>query len=129
MYTSASEACEQGWKNLKKSAYNGKLSDSQAIFHQGLCDIYLDSDIVASLPVQNSNGKNDFPLHTLTRPDGTLTTFFEKQGEWVTTTHAPLRLKQKGEQWQVTSVNDSTETYNKKVSSFAWPIHKDKPPA
>ncbi len=97
LYDKAENACTQGWNTIKATAYNGKLKDSQAIYHQGLCDIYLDSDIVASLPIQNSQGKTDFPLHTLKRPDGTLTTFFEKQGEWHTTTHAPLRLKQNGD--------------------------------
>ncbi len=90
-FKGASEACTTGWDSIKSTAYNGKLEDAQAIFHQGLCDLYLDSEIVASLPVRSQGEKADFPLHSLTRPDGTSYTFFQKDKAWVTTTATPLQ--------------------------------------
>ena len=64
----AEKACRDGWKQIKADAYHGKLVKAQAIFHKGLCDLYLDSKIVASLPVRYAGGHNPFDLHTLSRP-------------------------------------------------------------
>jgi len=69
-YSKADQACTDGWNTIKAEAYNGKLVNAQPIFHEGLCDLYLDSEIVASLPVRYTTENNPFPLHSLTRPDG-----------------------------------------------------------
>ena len=112
-FTDAKQACSDGWEQIKAEAYNGKLVNAQPIFHKGLCDLYLDSEIVASLPVRYAGGKSNFPLHTLIRPDGATYTFFKDSNNvWRTTTRTPLRLKKSGNNWQITTLSDSVETYN-----------------
>ncbi len=112
-FRDAEKACSDGWEQIRAEAYNGRLVNAQPIFHKGLCDLYLDSKIVASLPVRHAGGKSDFPLHTLTRPDGTSYTFFKDSNDvWRTTTRTPLRLKKSGDHWQITTLDDSVETYN-----------------
>ena len=75
VFSDAEAACTAGWAEIRETAYNGKLADARPVFHEGLCDLYLDSEIVASLPVRFGGGDNPFPYHLLVRPDGTTYTF------------------------------------------------------
>ena len=60
-YIKADKACADGWNNIKADAYNGKLVNAKPIFHKGLCDLYLDSEIVASLPVRYEGNNKPLP--------------------------------------------------------------------
>ncbi len=111
-YQQAEQACTDGWDNIKDSAYNGQLTSATPIFHEGLCDLYLDSEIVASLPVRNAGDDNPFPLHTLAQSDGSTVTFFKKNDEWVTTTRSQMKLSQSGENWTVETASNTVQTYN-----------------
>lgn len=111
-YTSVEQACQTGWSELKSTAYNGQLQAATAVFNAGLCELYLNNTLVASLPVQDSAGSNAYPVHVLSRADGSRITFVQKNGAWTTTTQAPYQLHASGSGWIVTLPDDSTEAYN-----------------
>ena len=111
-YEDAEQACDDGWDNIKNSAYNGQLTAATPIFHEGLCDLYLDSEIVASLPVRNAGDDNPFPLHTLVQADGSTITFFKKGDVWTSTTRSQMKLSKNGGTWEVETASNAIQSYN-----------------
>ncbi|QQZ29728.1 RHS repeat protein [Thiothrix subterranea] len=110
-YPDAETACESGWQQINGSAYNGQLQTADAVFNAGLCELKLNGTTVARLPVQGSDGNSSYPVHILTRADGSHITFYEQNGEWATTTREPYQLESTANGWDVTTPDGNTETY------------------
>lgn len=111
-YADAKTACESGWQQINGSAYNGQLHAAAAVFNAGLCELKLNGTTVARLPVQGSDGNSSYPIHILTRSDGSRITFYEQGGAWATTTHEPYQLASTASGWSVTTPDGSVESYN-----------------
>ncbi|QQZ27762.1 RHS repeat protein [Thiothrix subterranea] len=111
-YPDAETACESGWQQISSSAYNGQLQTADAVFNAGLCELKLNGTTVARLPVQGSDGNSSYPIHILTRSDGSRITFYEQNGEWATTTREPYQLASTANGWNVTTPDGSVESYN-----------------
>ncbi|QQZ27764.1 DUF2778 domain-containing protein [Thiothrix subterranea] len=111
-YPDAETACESGWQQISSSAYNGQLQTADAVFNAGLCELKLNGTTVARLPVQGSDGNSSYPVHILTRADGSRITFYEQNGEWATTTREPYQLESTASGWNVTTPDGSVESYN-----------------
>ncbi|MBO0613078.1 RHS repeat protein [Thiothrix fructosivorans] len=111
-YPDAETACESGWQQISGSAYNGQLQTADAVFNAGLCELKLNGTTVARLPVQGSDGNSSYPVHILTRADGSRITFYEQNGEWATTTREPYQLASTASGWNVTTPDGSVESYN-----------------
>ncbi|PID50573.1 MAG: hypothetical protein CR991_00790 [Proteobacteria bacterium] len=111
-YQHARDACISGWDNIKSRAYNGQLRTATAIFNDGLCDLYLDSEIVASLPVRSTDYDPSFPLHTLVKSDGSTLTFFKKNSKWISTTRSQYQLYPSNGQWVVETPDNTLQTFN-----------------
>lgn len=111
-YPDAETACESGWQQISDSAYNGQLQTAQAVFNAGLCELKLNGITVARLPVQGSDGNSSYPIHILTRADGSRITFYEQNGEWATTTREPYQLESTANGWNITTPDGSVESYN-----------------
>ena len=110
-YPDAETACESGWQQISGTAYNGQLQTADAVFNAGLCELKLNGTTVARLPVQGSDGNSSYPVHILTRADGSRITFYEQNGEWATTIREPYQLESTASGWNVTTPDGSTETY------------------
>lgn len=111
-YPDAATACQSGWQQISNTAYNGQLQTAQAVFNAGLCELKLNGTTVARLPVQGSDGNSSYPVHILTRSDGSRITFYERNGEWATTTREPYQLESTASGWDVTTPDGSIESYN-----------------
>ncbi|MFZ1344139.1 RHS repeat-associated core domain-containing protein [Thiothrix eikelboomii] len=111
-YSDAKAACESGWQQISGTAYNGQLQIADAVFNAGLCELKLNGTTVARLPVQGSDGNSSYPIHILTRADGSRITFYEQDGEWATTTREPYQLESTARGWSVTTPDGSVESYN-----------------
>lgn len=112
-YPDAATACESGWQQINSTAYNGQLQTAQAVFNAGLCELHLDGKTVARLPVQGSDGSSSYPVHVLTRADGSRITFYQQaDGAWATTTAQPYQLEPTSNGWNVTTPDGSVESYN-----------------
>jgi len=112
LHVNAKEACLEGWGDIKDSAYNGQLSQAQTIYDNGICDIYIDNEIVASLQVRNNVSSDQENVKTLVQPDGTAVTFFNNDGVWKTTTRSQLQLEPLSNGWAVKTGGDATQFYN-----------------
>ena len=110
-YPDAETACQSGWQQISDTAYNGQLQTAQAVFDAGLCELKLNGATVARLPVQGSDGNSSYPIHILTRADGSRITFYKQNGVWETTTHEPYQLVFSSSGWNVTTPDGSVETY------------------
>lgn len=112
-YANAETACQSGWSQISSTAYNGQLQAAQAVFNAGICELKVNGTIVARLPVQGSDGNSSYPIHILTRTDGSKITFYQQGSSWLTTTSEPYQLKDTGTGWNVTTPDGSIEAYNK----------------
>ena len=111
-YASAETACESGWSQISDTAYNGQLRAAKAVFNAGLCELKLNGATVARLPVQASDGRSSYPVHVLTRTDGSRITFYLQDGEWKTTTGESYRLGETANGWVVNTPNNTVEIYD-----------------
>ena len=111
-YPDAATACESGWQQISGSAYNGQLQTADAVFNAGLCELKLNGTTVARLPVQGSDGNSSYPIHILTRVDGSRITFYEQNGEWAVTTSEPYQLESTTSGWNVITPDGSVESYS-----------------
>ncbi len=111
LYNSERDACANGWKNIRTTAYTGLMSTATAQHSNGLCLISKNNKVLARLPLLRKNGHHA-AIHTLNRPDGSRYTFYQQGGVWKTTTGDALKLVKTGNRWQVTLLNDSREYYD-----------------
>jgi len=117
LFASKKKACDLGWEELAPKVLLGKLEGSQAIYNaeKGLCDIYEDSQIKASLPVKNKQTQAlaSDALLLLHRADNTELLFFQdKTGRWQNTTKSPVTLTKTAQGYTLTLPNDSIEGYD-----------------
>ncbi len=115
-YSTKASACQGGWGEIKDRAFHGLMLDTTAVYQNELCDIQRNGTTVATLVVR-STGQIPQPLpgqtsHTLTRPDGTILTFEQQAGQWVTTSKTPVKLEQIGTNWHFTDLDDTVEVYD-----------------
>lgn len=114
LYATAKEACEEGWANIDDVTFLGSLENTKAIYNENntLCDIYANSEIVASLLTKNKNDSLSTKLHTMTNPNGTQMVFFEKDGVWQSVSKNPTKFEVTTTGFKVTTLSDAIELYD-----------------
>ncbi|TQV61374.1 MAG: RHS repeat protein, partial [Sulfurovum sp.] len=115
LYNTQKEACEEGWDDIDESAFLGKLDGADAIYNSsnGLCDIYQDDEIVASMPTMNKTKKINPKIHTITRADGSTLAFIEKNAKWFSLTKEPYQFSVSADGFELKNPDGSIETYDK----------------
>jgi hypothetical protein len=67
LFSSPQQACEEGWAQIKETAYTGQLTNATAVFDKGLCAITVDNTVFAQLPIKgqsNSTQLNSTQLNS-----------------------------------------------------------------
>lgn len=117
VYSSASDACETGWDDIKDDAWGGDLSTATATFVGGnTCEISSGGAVKAYASVRSGTPWAHFSapstVKTITRPNGSVYRFVQDGSDWVNELDPRVTLEASGSNWLFTDLNDSIETYN-----------------
>ena len=127
-YDNASDACTDGFNDIKAGLWGGDLASGIATFAGGnICKIEVGGVTKAYLPVRTATGWNGgftapAGFKTITRADGNIIRFEQDGANWVNTLDQSLRLESVGSDWVFTTRDDTRETYNSdgKLVSIAY---------
>ncbi len=111
-FSDVGEACILGWNEIKSDAYHGQLLNASASFDDGLCKIYADKELVATLPVLGTDNSINNSVQVLIRQDGTYHTFYRQFNQWINVARTGFDLEEVGDGWQVRTPADTVETYD-----------------
>lgn len=116
-YDVDSDACTEGWDDIKSSVWSGDLASATASFSTGnVCKISSGGNTVAYFPVRAVSGWTDYQapssIRTITRPDGGNYKFEQSGSDWVNVLNPSVQLEESGSDWIFTDSNDTEETYN-----------------
>ncbi|MDJ0941077.1 MAG: DUF6531 domain-containing protein, partial [Woeseiaceae bacterium] len=116
-YQTPSDACSQGWDDVKANVWKGELSSTTATFAGGdVCKITSGGDTVAYMPVRASGGWTGFAgpttVHTVSRPDGRVYRFELVGANWESVLDGSVSLEAAGSNWVFTDENDTRETFD-----------------
>ena len=116
-YHSASEACTDGWDDIKSDVWDGDLSTATATFKGGnTCEISSGGQTKAYFPVRSGGKWGSYAppstVKTITRPSGSTVEFEQDGSDWVAAFDESYSLEQSGSDWVFTDANDTKETYN-----------------
>jgi len=116
-YPSASDACTQGWPEIKDTVWSGELSAGVASFSGGNdCKISMGGSTVARFQIRSNGPRVGFSTPSnkkvLTRQNGSAITFEYSGVAWVAALNPGYALENVGGTWVFTDKNDTRETYN-----------------
>lgn len=116
-YSTASDACTNGWDEIKTIAWGGDLSGATPTFKGGnVCQLTSGGLVVGEFPVRSAAGFPGFlpPLgvKTVVRPNGKTYRFESNGSGWLSNLHPEVSLVESGSDWIFTDTNDTEETYN-----------------
>ncbi len=116
-YTTAADACTNGWDDIKTVALSGDFPSATAAHIGGNdCKITSGGSTVAILSVRSvtswSGWSPPATIKTITRPNGSYLKFELISGNWVNELNSSVSLTQSGTDWVFTNSDDTVETYN-----------------
>ncbi|MDJ0710061.1 MAG: RHS repeat-associated core domain-containing protein [Woeseiaceae bacterium] len=116
-YHSASEACTQGWNDIKTVAFGGNLSSGTAALAGGnTCEVSSGGQTKAYLTVRSGGAWVPFTppssIKTIVRPNGSSIQFKQVGSDWVAALNGTVSLEASGSNWVFTDSNDTRETYD-----------------
>jgi len=117
-YSSASDACTQGWDDIKTATFSGDLSGATPTFIGGnSCVLEIGGNVVGYIPIRNRRGSfSGFTApsteKTLVRQDGSYIVFKQIAGNWEAPLNSAVSLVQSGSDWIYTDENDVQEKYD-----------------
>jgi len=121
LYSTASQACINGWQEIKNTAWNGVLAGATATFMSNQdCRIKMAGKTVANFPIRptldrfiplpqpNPAGN----LVTVSRPDGQVYRFENNGSIWTDPLSPEVSLTVNGSDWLFTDTNSTQERYD-----------------
>ena len=116
-YHSASDACSQGWDDIKASVFAGELTQATGTLVGGnTCKISEGGQTKAFLRVRAGGPWVPFTPpssnKTVVRPNGSSIEFEQDGAGWAAPLSGTVSLEQSGSQWVFTDANDIRETYD-----------------
>ncbi|MCG7972007.1 MAG: DUF6531 domain-containing protein [Candidatus Thiodiazotropha taylori] len=117
LYQLASEACTNGWAELKNRVYGGLLSEATAAYRYGVCEIKKAGILVAKLKIHNTlNGAKDSgtstKIHNITSDQGQANTYSYLGGKWQPLYNNQSSFTQTDTGWSLALKDNTVEQYD-----------------
>ncbi len=113
LFTTKQQACHDGWNELKSTVYQGMLSDTDAAYQNGVCEISRGVEIVAKLVIHNTlYAKKDSDILTFTQTNGQIIAYSNQGGVWLPLYPGKTSLVLEEDGWKYHVPGGSLETYN-----------------
>ncbi|MCG8486711.1 MAG: DUF6531 domain-containing protein, partial [Chromatiales bacterium] len=118
LYETPESACTSGWNDIKTDAYRGLASEGSAVYDDGVCNIFVQGAIKASLPVINESNRNygatpyvNGNVVTVTHSNGRQYLFHLREGQLTSITDTSVSLQQSSDGYLFIDSNGNRESY------------------
>jgi YD repeat-containing protein len=119
LYETPENACVAGWNDIKAEAFRGLISSAVPVYDDGVCHLFVQNEVKASLPVINESnrtyGSSPYVTDhvvTVSRSNGDQYLFHYKNGQWISMNGVSARLQQTPEGYIFFKISGGYEVYN-----------------
>ncbi|MCG7946963.1 MAG: DUF6531 domain-containing protein [Candidatus Thiodiazotropha taylori] len=117
IYDTPQLACRYGWNAIRNEAYRGKLNSATARYRDGLCEVSLNSYVVAKLVIHNTldvrkDHRSSVPIRQVSLVGGRTRTFIKLDGQWQNVDQGTETFKENGAEFILRNQSGETSTYD-----------------
>ncbi len=121
LYDTPESACVMGWNDIKSEAFRGLVVDAVPVYDDGVCNIVLQDEIKASLPIINNSNRTygstpyvNSNVITVSHSNGRQYLFHMKSGQWIALNGSTVSLQDLEPSGGILFINSngSREYYN-----------------